>query len=267
MSDDGKRFIPRINGFAIDCIRNENHERESDITDVPVETGANLTDNIKPKNRKCSIEGIVSDTPNDEFDVERLTLDPAMLPSQAACDMLEEAWANSRTVTVETGFRTYQRMAIQKLSMPRDSTTGRALNFSIAFEEIRVRTAERVTVALLPVDGRVAAKKKAGTKGATAAPKNINNAPYIVNKGDTQFNTEYGQYVGGGGKMTEDEFVKQKVQSGKLNQAEIDKLAREQQLHEVTKAPQILQDHPLATSFFGLGLVNTVFKDREEDSL
>lgn len=203
----GQRFIPRIDGFAIDCIVSENHERESDVTELPVEDGADTSDNIKPKNRRCSIEGIVTDTPSGDMVAERTnTQDAAVISTQAACEVLESAWAQGRTVSVETEFKTYKSMAIKSLSMPRDSKTGEAFKFSATFEELRIRKTLRVNVKILRIDTRVAPIAKKGPKVTTPVTQ-FTKSPFLNQETNRVSTSKYNQYVAAGGKLSKDQFA------------------------------------------------------------
>lgn len=55
------------NGAAVtlelDVDTQETHDLVSDITEHPVEEGADVTDNVRPRLRRVSIEGFVTDTP------------------------------------------------------------------------------------------------------------------------------------------------------------------------------------------------------------
>lgn len=265
---DGKRVIARIDGFAIDCIVNESHQRESDVTSVPTESGT-ATDNIKKKNRICTIEGIVSDTPAAEMVSERnFTQDDDVVTTQAACDTLESAWDQERTVVVETPMFTYKNCAIKSLTMPRDAKTGRALKFTATFEEIRIRQTLRLTVAVVRVaDSRALPKKPLGKK----AGKNINNERYLTRKGDTAYITQYGTYKGNGSSTPMDfkEFTeKQEAAFGDKIQAALKRgdfaaadAARDQAQNlenqyrsreGLATDAQFADDHPVLNFFTGL---------------
>lgn len=279
------RKIARIDGFAIDCIVSESHERESDVTSLPVEDGSNITDNIRPKNRTCSIEGIVSDTPAGDLSSERdVTQDDSVVTTQAACDTLESAWAQSRTVVVETPFMTYPRMAIKSLTMPRDAKTGRALKFSVKFEEIRIRQTIRVSVAAIvrSVDSRASAKKPMGKK----AGKNVNNKRYQVHKGDTAYVTNYGTFKEAAGDhplsfrefttQQEQRLFNQGVKAGLAgNQAGVDNATAqavklEEAYHSregLSKANDFAEDHPYVSNLLFGSLGSSVVKTTFNDSL
>ena len=63
MSGPGATTNIIIDDFLIDCSISENHTFDSDVTDYPVESGSNISDNIRPLPLVVEIEGVVSNTP------------------------------------------------------------------------------------------------------------------------------------------------------------------------------------------------------------
>ncbi len=53
----------RIDGFLLDCATSETPVFEADVTSHPVEKGSDVTDNMRVKPVRYTVEGIVSDTP------------------------------------------------------------------------------------------------------------------------------------------------------------------------------------------------------------
>lgn len=266
-----KRFIPRIDGFAIDAIESESHERASDITQIPVEDGADVSDNITLQNRRATIQGLVTDTPSGDMIAERnLTQDEAVITTQAACDTLESAWEQKRTVTVETEFKTYKAMVIKSLVMPRDSKTGRALKFTVQFEEIRIRQTVRKTI-LLRSDVRAVPKKKVAQKPpAPVGPTNKLVGP--TQKGDRQVFGRYIEAQAAGYKGTEGDFITDNainmMRAGATQQqitASTVQLNQEAYVHEVAKAPVTILDSGVGQFLGGVigggGSISAVYKN------
>lgn len=52
-----------VASLELDVELQETHDLASDITEHPVEEGADVTDHVRPRLRRVSIEGLVSDTP------------------------------------------------------------------------------------------------------------------------------------------------------------------------------------------------------------
>jgi Dit-like phage tail protein len=169
-----------VDGFIIDCSLNETHTLNSEATEFPVESGADLTDHIRQLPVEVLIEGMVSDTPIGAMatirDGEALTLGEgeiadAVLPSDAAIAHLERIWSRRQPVTIQTGLgarrgssggKVYERMAMTELEIPRDPATGNAVRFTAKFRQINIVTNERTTVPTATPGG--SGKRKLGTK-------------------------------------------------------------------------------------------------------
>lgn len=152
LGQGSKLKIVKIDKSAldIDVSLSESHEMQSDITMNPVEAGADVTDHIQPKPLALTIEGIQSDTPLQFFGGFQSLLD--LVPgnesrSQQAFSFFEKLRINRAMVTVNTGLRSYDNMVLESLTVPRDSKTGQAFRFTAKFKEIRVVTAQVVSLA------------------------------------------------------------------------------------------------------------------------
>ena len=172
-----------INGYLIDAFLTETHKRSADVTSYPVESGGQVTDNIRIKPVQVTVEGIVSDTPlgnalttrntaqapSDES-ATGATLD--FLPSDEALAVLEGIFLTRELVTLVTGLKSYDNMVLFDLEIPRDAETGHALRFTAQFQQVVLVTNRRTTI-------RVAARL-AGTQIATKKPA----APAIPDSSD-----------------------------------------------------------------------------------
>ena len=157
-----------IDGYTIDAALRETHSREAEISDYPVEEGADVTDNVRARPKSVEIEGIVSDTPIGAMATLRggatgsASPDGELLflPSDEALAKLEAIFAARAPVTVETSAKTYENMVLVSLEVPRDISTGEALRFTASFREIILVQVNRTTVRVSSPSG--AARKNAG---------------------------------------------------------------------------------------------------------
>lgn len=136
-----------IDGYVIDVAVSENHEFPSEVTQLPVESGADLTDHVRNRPVVVTLEGVVSDTPIGTVASLRA---PGSLPSEEALAKLREIRARREPVTIVTSLGTYENMALLNLSAPRSSDTGEALRFTATFQQIELKTNERTTVRVEP---------------------------------------------------------------------------------------------------------------------
>lgn len=148
-----------INDFLIDCSLKETHQFDSQVTEYPVESGSNITDNIRPLPMTLEMECIVSNTPIGIMSTFRTTLSageselPPTTPSEDAYDMLLRIRNKRQPVTIRTSLRTYENMALKTLNIPRDSSVGDALRFTASF--IQIDTVEnKRSIRVSPPNGR-----------------------------------------------------------------------------------------------------------------
>lgn len=170
-----------IGDVAIDCTVTETHTATATVTEHPVESGANITDHIRPDPVQLSITGIVSDTPIGSKQIQRaieaggtkVQITERETPANAA-GFGRAAWAKldairiaGKPVKVVTRDKTYESMALVSLSVPKESKTGGALNFTAQFKQVRIvyNRTTRVVVAKAPK----AHKKQDTGKQPTAA--------------------------------------------------------------------------------------------------
>lgn len=140
-----------IDGYLIDVAVREEHGFDNEITEHPVEQGADIVDHVRARPVTLMIEGVVSDTPVQDAVRAART---AALPSREALDRLL-ALRNARLpVSIITSIRAYDNMVIESLVIPRDATTGDALGFTARFRQIRVVTTERAVVDIPRAKGK-----------------------------------------------------------------------------------------------------------------
>lgn len=156
-----------INGFVLDASLTESHGFESEVTDYPVESGASITDNVRPKPIVVSIEGIVSDSPigpvaNIRAASRGVSLSdiPDDLPSETALAALLRIRDAREPVTIVTSLKTFDNMAMINLDIPRDGETGHALRFTATFQQIIYITNARTLIKVSPPTSTGLGKKK-----------------------------------------------------------------------------------------------------------
>lgn len=157
-----------INGFEIDVATAEDHTLDSDITDHPVERGANVTDHVIRKPRSVKIDGIVSNTPIGPLEARRAGQGK---PADNAYAMLLALDENEEPVTIVTTLQSWPNMLLEKLSIPKNVKVGDALQFSATFKQMTFVDNERtiVKVAIPSAAGRENVGAKATTNPVDAA--------------------------------------------------------------------------------------------------
>lgn len=161
-----------IGGYVVDAALSEDHSFDSEVTSFPVERGSNITDHIRQLPVSVTVEGIVSDTPVGRAGVVRSGvaalqeegLVESVPFSAEALDTLLGIRDRGEPVTITTSLRVYENMALEKLSVPRDASTGAALRFTATFVQIRIVENRRTRVRTATPAGQ--GKSRSGNKPA-----------------------------------------------------------------------------------------------------
>jgi hypothetical protein len=160
----GKRKAGKIGELQLDATIQEVHEYRNEISEYPIEDGSILSDNIRLMPDTLLMTGFVTNspvTPGQDNKAEVVTLDNGKVEVknfkregqnnnvEFAQDVLlrisgrriQGTDVEPELVTVVTGLRVYDSMAIENLSIPRDASTGLALRFECTLKKVqRVKT-------------------------------------------------------------------------------------------------------------------------------
>jgi hypothetical protein len=181
--------------LEIDVVASETHNGSAEVTEHPVESGANKTDHVRPRPVELRIEGLVSNaavTPQQSlvYDAERHAFDvesdgQADDRAQVARDILEGIRTRGDVVALQLGSaaqaqesgarfsgrgairstaRLYEDLAIVELSFPRDRSTGDALRFSATFRQIETATSQTVDAPVITKTTRAKPRQDAGNQ-------------------------------------------------------------------------------------------------------
>lgn len=148
--------------LTFDCLESENPDFDNDITEHPIERGANITDHKRSVSDKLSITVWVSNTPLSSaqttravesvgvvFQTTALTDAPAGQVGYAenALSILKELRDSGELVVVVTPRRVYSDMMLKRLSPPFDAETGDAAKFILEFKQVRFAELQRKLIA------------------------------------------------------------------------------------------------------------------------
>lgn len=161
-----------IAGFPMDLAVSESLSLPGEVTQFPVEVGADFSDHIRNLPEEISLECIASDTPIGEIASDATRLDngaPTPLPSNDAYHKLLEIRDARRPVTIETSFGTFDNMGLESIEMSSDAAKTGGLFFTVKFKRMNLvtnrRTRARVRGAM--PSGPAKAKAKAVEAFAT----------------------------------------------------------------------------------------------------
>jgi hypothetical protein len=173
--------LAMIDDFLIDCVLSEDHQFESEVTEYPVEDGADITDNVRPKPIVVTMECLISNTPLPPISALRgpradgtafslLSATRAILqvtPAQEAYQRMLLIRAAREPVTIRTSVDTFKNMVLKNLTIPRAAGGGDALRFTATWQQIEIVTNTRGTRVAIP------GAKDGGSRHKPAAPSGL----------------------------------------------------------------------------------------------
>lgn len=167
---------PHFGVLKLDACLSQQHGRSADITRHKVETGAEVTDHIRPGAYTLSVNGIIAYAPpRDVLAVALGAFTGDANRHVKAFERLQAAIDRSELVTVDTGLRVYKNMAIKSLDSPREVKTGYDFVFTLQLEEVRFVGAATIKIPASAL-GKLAA-------AATAKAKTVRQATPAQSKG------------------------------------------------------------------------------------
>jgi hypothetical protein len=118
----------RVGTITFDNTISENYFYTSRVTSYPVERGTIISDHILNLPDRIVLSGLISDTPLNMF--------APFNRSIAAFNALIALHESRSVVSVQTGLKSYDNMAILSLEVPRTIKTGQTLTFNIELQRI-----------------------------------------------------------------------------------------------------------------------------------
>lgn len=168
LNGDGKLY-----SVIFDATPRVGHSFSADITEHPVETGANIADHIRARNLSVSLDAVITDYPlaslseaSKGASVEVFSsvgTKPLAGRSVAAADLFQQIQKNGVLCTLYTSLRKYNNMALKEFSVAQSVADRGAIRFSLSFQEIRKVETSRVAVSRV--------KKPSGQKVVNAGRK------------------------------------------------------------------------------------------------
>ena len=153
--------------IAFDCTVSEQHSDTLEVTEHPVEEGADVADHARKMPDVLTLQGIISNQPillNVADDLQPSV--PGGSPDNRAQDAYDEfrrLQAAASLLTVKTELRDYESMVITTITTNRDKTTRNILDVSLSLREFRKATVESVE-APEPVEPVHRGRRKQGRK-------------------------------------------------------------------------------------------------------
>lgn len=131
--------------ITFDATISQSHDGESDITDQPIEKGADLSDHVRPMPRTLDLEVLVTDYP---LSVRGGGIgEPGFTGrAQGIFDTLDKMREDATECRVVTRLRTYDSMLVKAVRTVVDNKLKKALRLQITFKRVTIATSQSVPV-------------------------------------------------------------------------------------------------------------------------
>lgn len=153
-----------VGAVELDLILRENHSKEAEVTENPLQDGRAISDGIYLRLREGSLTALVSN--HSLKHVEKLSEQTTeailnLAQWQPLKNRAAETWEELKAtmdrkelVTIVTALEVYDNVAITKISAPRDGDSGDAQEFEISFKQVEVvkLREDKVTAQVQPKD-------------------------------------------------------------------------------------------------------------------
>lgn len=135
--------------IPLDATLSRRTSYEADVTESPVESGANVSDNINLRPVVVDIVGFVTDDPisiiGNAKDLMSGNVGGALggalgneLKTKSCYDALKEIFQGKHRCTISYRFDTFSDMVMTALSIPEEPRRGREIRFEATFKQISV---------------------------------------------------------------------------------------------------------------------------------
>ena len=148
---ESKYFLTRIDTDTetrqkFDVSIEEEHGRESELTELPVSNGYVISDHLIFKPETLSVEGLITETPLKLLGGAISDAIGDKVDLSNAWKNVEKLWREGALLKINTGLQVYNNMVCVGLSVPRDATTGHSIRIKANFKELRTSQTEIVNL-------------------------------------------------------------------------------------------------------------------------
>lgn len=164
--------------LTLDASPMQSLRAQNDITDHPVEEGANISDHIRIVPEVVTIEGYITNAPFTDPEQNNANAVGIVGYAEDALTTLLDIRESGQLVTVATELRTYKDMALKMLEVPYDLRTGDAMRFTATFKRV-IQVATQTTQVKVQKEPKANAKKDDGKKNTKQPPEQLKSWPYI----------------------------------------------------------------------------------------
>ena len=151
-----------VGGLYFDAELSEDHTYEADITDHPIEVGANITDNAVIQPTIVNLNVAVSSV----YSISTLLSFSGSNRPQDAVQKLRQLQANRTPVNLICRLASYPNMLIKSIRAKQDTATANSAMIMITFKEAIIVDSSAGSIYNNPVDKQYSAPQNEGTKQA-----------------------------------------------------------------------------------------------------
>ena len=132
-----------IGTFVVDAFIAEHYKFSNSVTDIPVEEGSNIADNIIEEQDVISVEAFIGNTAFEVMTIDGNTVSNLQAPDRMArviqaYQELKKLTKSKQLLDVVLGLETFTDMVITAFEIERDVETGANLPFTMEFKKIKV---------------------------------------------------------------------------------------------------------------------------------
>lgn len=173
-----------IGDITLDAAFGSDYQGDADVTEHPLELGADVADHFRPKQEQVQITGAVSDTPISAG--ARALIGQQKLNERTragdALAFLRRLREEGHLCTITDRRLSMADMVLSSLRVPRDPKTGSAVNFTATFRRIKTVQTQRVVVA---TEQRVNTKRDLVKLTPKPTPEATQNKTFLKRTADT----------------------------------------------------------------------------------
>lgn len=131
-----------VTSVELDATLSASHAGDVDITEHPLETGSNISDGARAKQRTVTLEGIISNNPLDAKPSDGAGAGRARRLFEA----LERVKDNGGVCTLTTPSRSYENVLIKQLSEDEDKKMGGAVKVKLSLTQVKLVRSQTVAI-------------------------------------------------------------------------------------------------------------------------
>jgi len=164
-----------IGTFAVDAFISEHYQFSNSVTDIPVEEGSNIADNIIENQDVISVEAFIGNAAFEVITIDGNTVSSLQAPDRMArirqsYQELKKITKSKQPLDVVLGLETFTNMVITAFDIDRDVETGANLPFTMEFKKLKVVKSDTTNINASGssggAGGDTAGTTNAGTSGS-----------------------------------------------------------------------------------------------------